>query len=86
MKATLTAYYNRDPKQLVVSKPTGDWMEFDGFLKSLGFRNARHNCHAVPGLFVFLSGSSDEIEKVIGIVKAGGEYLTSGNFEFAFQV
>ena len=86
MKATLTAYYNRDPQQLVVDKPEGDWMAFDAFLRSLGFRRARANGLPVPGRFEFLSGNPDEIETVIGIVKAGCEYLTSGNFEFAFQV
>lgn len=86
MTATLTAYYNRDPKQLVVEKPAGDWMAFDEFLKSLGFRRAWANGHPVPGMFEFLTGNSDELEKVIGIVKAGGEYLTSCNFEFTFQV
>lgn len=86
MKATLTAYYNRDPLQLTVKKPAGDWMAFDAFLKSLGFRQARHNGHPVPGVFDFLTGSDDELCKVEGIVKAGGEYLTSGNFEFTFQV
>ncbi len=86
MKATLTAYYNRDPQQLVVEKPAGDWMAFDAFLKSLGFRQARANCHPVPGMFDFRTGNNDELEKVIGIVKAGGEYLTNGNFEFTFQI
>ena len=85
-KATLIAYYNRDPKQLVVDKPEGDWMAFDAFLKSLGFTNARKNYCPVPGLFEFFTGSESEAEAVIGIVKAGGEYLTSGNFEFTFQV
>lgn len=63
MKATLTAYYNRDPEELVVDKPVGDWMKFD-----------------------FKTGNPEELERVAGIVKAGGAYLTSGNFEFAFQV
>lgn len=86
MKATLTAYYNRDPKQLVVEKPAGDWMAFNAFLKSLGFRPERSNGQTPPVEFVFLTGNSDELEKVIGIVKAGGDYLTSGNLEFTFQV
>lgn len=86
MKATLTAYYNRDPKQLVVSKPVGDWMAFDAFLKSLGFRQARANCHPVPGMFDFRTGDGEELANVIDIVKAGGNYLTSGNLEFTFQV
>ena len=81
MKATLTAYYNRDPQQLVVNKPAGDWMAFDALLKSLGFRQARHNGHPVPGVFKFWTRSEDELCKVEGIVKAGGEYLTSGNKE-----
>ena len=86
MKATVTAYYNRDPQELVLDKPAGDWMAFDAFLKSLGFRRSRYNGLPVPGRFEFLSGNSDEIETVIGIVKAGGEYLTSNNLEFTFQV
>lgn len=86
MKATLIAYYNRDPQQLVVEKPAGDWMAFDAFLKSLGFRQARHNGHPVPGRFDFMTGNSDELERVIGIVRAGGGYLTAGNMGFTFQV
>ena len=85
-KATPTAYYNRDPKQLTVDKPEGDWMAFHAFLKSLGFRKYIKNYQAVPGHFEFLTGSESEMETVIGIVKAGGEYLTCGNFEFTFQV
>lgn len=81
MTATLTAYYNREPKELIVKKPEGDWFAFGQFLKSLGFRRVCHNGHPVPGEFYFLTGNSYEFDQVIEIVKAGGEYLTSCNFE-----
>lgn len=86
MKATLTAYYNRDPRELVVDKPEGEWMAFDAFLKSLGFRPVRQGGRIIPGRFNFLTGSPEELDRVEGIVKSVGEYLTSGNLEFAFQV
>lgn len=86
MKATLTAYYNRDPRQLAVDKPAGEWKAFDAFLKSLGFRRARANWQTVPGRLEFMTSNSDELERVIGIVRAGGEYLTGGNLDFTFQV
>lgn len=86
MKATLAAYYNRDPQQLVVDKPEGDWMAFDAFLKSLGFRAAREAGRIIPGRFEFRTGNWDELRKVRDIVMAGGDYLTSGNLEFTFQI
>ncbi len=86
MKATATAYYNRDPQQLVVDKPAGDWMALDAFLKALGFRPAREAGRTIPGRFEFRTGDGEELANVIDIVKAGGPYLTSGNFEFTFQV
>lgn len=85
MKATLTAYYNREPKELAVEKPAGEWMAFEAFLRSLGFRPARHGGHVVPGAFVFWTASAAELEKVAGIVRAGGGYLTGGNMGFTFQ-
>ncbi len=86
MKATMTAYYNRDPQQLVVDKPEGDWMAFDAFLKSLGFRPAREAGRIIPGRFEFRTANGEELANVIDIVKAGGNYLTSGNLDFTFQV
>lgn len=86
MKATLTAYYNRQPQELVLDKPAENWMAFDAFLKSLGFRPAREYGRMVPGRFVFKTENPDELELVNKIVNAGGCYLTSGNLEFTFQV
>lgn len=86
MKATLIAYYNRDPQQLVVDKPVGDWMAFDAFLKSLGFRPAREDGRTIPGRFEFRTQNHEEFERVRKIVRAGGTYLTSGNFESTFQM
>lgn len=86
MKATLTAYYNREPQELVVDKPEGDWMAFDAFLKSLGFRPAREAGRIIPGRFEFRTRSTYELANVTNIVKEGGPYLTSDNFEFTFQV
>ena len=85
MRATLTAYYNRTPQELVVDKPAGDWMSFDKFLLALGFKHARRAGLVVPGRFVFLTNSDSEAEKVVGIVKDGGAYLTSGNMDYAFS-
>lgn len=86
MKAVLAAYYNRNPQELTVAKPDGEWMAFDAFLRSLGFRAKRCNGHTVPGEFKFLTRNNDELERVIEIVKAGGSYLTNGNLEFTFQI
>lgn len=86
MKATLTAYYNREPKELAVEKPAGEWMAFEAFLRSLGFRPARHGGHVRPGAFVFKTFDGAELEKVAGIVRKGGGYLTGGNMGFTFQV
>lgn len=86
MTATLTAYYNRDPQQLVVDKPEGDWMAFVAFLKSIGFRRVRESGRIIPGRFEFLTGDGEELANVIDIVRAGGDYLTSGNLDFTFQV
>ena len=86
MKAALGAYYNREPQELVVDKPAGEWMAFDAFLTSLGFRAARHNGHKIPGRFEFWTKNPDELERVCELVKAGGAYLTAGNLEFTFQM
>lgn len=85
MRATLTAYYNRHPQELTVEKPAGDWMAFDAFLKSMGFRPARYNGHTIPGRFEFWTADGEELANVIDIVKAGGNYLTSNNLDFTFQ-
>jgi hypothetical protein len=86
MKATVTAYYNRDPQQLVVDKPEGEWMAFDAFLRSLGFRPHRQGGRIIPGRFEFRTGCREEMGKVFGIVKSGGEYLTGGNLDSTFQI
>lgn len=86
MRATLTAYYNRKPQELAVSKPAGEWMSLDAALKALGFRPVRRCGRSIPGEFEFVTASEDECEQVLGIVKAVGEYLTGGNFDVTFQV
>lgn len=79
LNATLTAYYNRDPQELIIDGPTND---LKAFLKTLGFRP---NCMN-PDVMYFKSDDCNEIEQVVNAVKAGCEYLTKGNFDFAFQV
>jgi len=79
LNATLTAYYNRDPQELIIDGPTND---LKAFLKTLGFRP---NC-MTPDVMYFKSDDCNEIEQVVNAVKAGCEYLTKGNFDFAFQV
>ena len=86
MKATMTAYFNREPLEVIVEKPAGEWMSFDGFLKSLGFRRSRYNGLRIDGRFKFVSFNLDELETVIAIVKSGGNYLTSGNLDYTFQI
>ena len=86
MKATLTVYFNREPKEIIVEKPAGEWMAFDAFLKSVGFRRSKYNGLRIDGRFKFVSFSEDEIEAVIAIVKSGGNYLTSGNLDYTFQI
>ena len=78
LNATMTAYYNRDPQELIIDGPTN---EIKAFIKTIGFRP---NC-MTPDVFYFKSEDGDEIEQVVNIVRLGGVYLTKGHFDFAFQ-
>ncbi|HPS07320.1 MAG TPA: hypothetical protein PLG22_07295 [Kiritimatiellia bacterium] len=86
-KAVMTVKYNGDPRQIQVDKPAGDWMRLDAFLLALGFR-ARRNAarEKIPGSFEFLTGDETEQETVVAIVRKGGRYLTSGNFDETFSI
>jgi len=84
--ATMTIHYNSDPREIVVVKPAGDWLCLDKLLVSLGFRQVRDSGHLVPGKFSFVTGSAEEQDQVAEIVRLGGGYLTSGNFETTFSI
>jgi len=79
--ATMIIHYSRDPREITVDKPHGTWMQLDAFLLALGFRKARENGRLIEGRFTFWTGSPEEQEQVVDILRLGGAYLTSGNFE-----
>lgn len=80
--ASMGIYYNRSPREILVDKPEGDWMQLDALLLALGFRKVRNNGgEVIPGRFLFRTGSAREQDQVVEIVRAAGPYLTAGNFE-----
>jgi len=83
----VTAYFSRDPQELVVEVPEDQWPAVVKFLQVLGFKKFRGaNLLPVPGKFRLKFGNVSEFEKVLNLTREGCEYLSCGNCDYGFDV